>query len=98
EPAYTARDFAHHRALDLVLRRALGEIIGEDLIEALRHEIGIDARLHLRLDGEDSGSLQRLEIGADANCNLLVADHDLVEARAGEAAQHGRSNIDRGKA
>ena len=95
EPADLARHLAHHRALDFVGRRALGDIIGHDLVEPLLDQLGIDARLHRRADREQADPVIGLQPRGHRDGDLLVADHDPVEARAGEPAEHRRADVER---
>ena len=97
EPADAAGNVAGRGALDLILARSVGEIVGEDLVEALVDQCRIDPRFHRDVDFEHADPLERLDCGADRHGEFLFAHQDAVEPRAGQTAEDRRAEVDRGE-
>ncbi len=95
QPADFARDFAGLGAGHLVGGGAVGEEVGDDLVEPPSDHVRVDPRLHRRVDFEQADSLERLVACADPDRELLVADQDLVEPRACEPAQNRGADVER---
>ena len=81
ELADAGRNFAHHRALDLVRARTLGDIIGKHLIEPLRHHRRIDARPHISGNGKDADLFPRCA-GLSAIGAHFAAGSEILDDRA----------------
>ena len=79
EPTDAARDLAHHRPLDFVPGRALGDIVRHDLVEPLLGLCRIHTGTHIKADVEHADPLKRAEAGARRNRELLLAHQDIVE-------------------
>ena len=88
--------FARGDALHLVGGWTLGDEIGHDGVKPVRDRSDIGTGLHIDIDFENAAMDKGLGRCGDGNRGLLVAHQDIVEPRAGKAAEHGRRNVERG--
>ncbi len=94
QPADRAGKLTCRRALDLVGGGTLGQVIGQQLVEASADGDGVLSRLHIDGDFRDRQLFERLDAGLDADGHFLVAHQYIVEARGFEAAEYRHREVE----